>query len=212
MDTPDFETSVFINCPFDSDYAPLLQAILFCVIDVGLRPRIATERNDSAETRLLKIREMIESSLFSIHDLSRAQARRKGEYYRLNMPFELGLDYGCRQYFGRGREGKRILILEEKPYRHQVSLSDLAGCDIQIHGADYQNCIRKVRNWLVSEARIRAVGAARIIGHYADFQGWYYDRQLQQGFSEADIKDYPTVELMDAMVEWVAAGRPTEPA
>lgn len=207
-----FDRSVFINCPFDDDYTPLLQAILFCVVDLGFVPRIATERIDSAENRLDKIRGLIEASRFSIHDLSRAQARRRGEFYRLNMPFELGLDYGCRQYFGQGRNAKRILILEEKPYRYQASLSDISGCDVQVHAGQFDTAIRKVRNWLVSEARIAADGAARIIAHYADFQGWYYVKQLERGFSEDDIRDYPTAELTDAMLDWVAIGRPLHPS
>lgn len=106
-----FDQSVFINCPFDEDYAPVLQAILFCVGLLGFSPRVATKRADGGETRLEKIRELIEERRFSIHDLSRCQARRKGEYFRLNMPFELR--YG-------GRDGISSLHLIEsalaRPY------------------------------------------------------------------------------------------------
>lgn len=109
-----FGKSVFINCPFDKDYEPILQAILFCVVYLGFEPRTATESNDSGSIRLNKICDIIENSKYSVHDLSRCQAKKKGEHFRLNMPFELGVDYGCRQYFGQGREGKRLLILEEK--------------------------------------------------------------------------------------------------
>jgi hypothetical protein len=184
-----------------------LQAILFCVVYLGFTPRLSTERTDSAENRLAKIRELIESSKYSIHDLSRAQARRKGEYYRLNMPFELGLDYACRLY-RKGMDDKIILILEEKPYRHHASLSDLSGCDVEAHGGDFENAVRKVRNWLVSEGKAKAVGAARILGAYINFQEWYYERQLAAGFSDKDIQDYPTGELLAAMKEWVAKGEP----
>jgi hypothetical protein len=38
-----FETNVFINCPFDGDYLPLLRPMLFCVLSLGLEPRIALE-------------------------------------------------------------------------------------------------------------------------------------------------------------------------
>jgi hypothetical protein len=107
-----FKTSVLINCPFDKDYEPILQAMLFCIIYLGFHPRLATERSDSAESRLDKILELIESSKYSIHDLSRCQATKDGQISRLNMPFELGIDYGCRRYFGNGREQKKILILE----------------------------------------------------------------------------------------------------
>jgi len=85
----EFEKSVFINCPFDADFEPILQAVLFSVIYLGFLPRLASERNDGAENRLEKIRGLIEASKYSIHDLSRCQAKRKGEYFRLNMPFEL---------------------------------------------------------------------------------------------------------------------------
>lgn len=203
-----FGTSVFINCPFDKDYEPILQAILFCVVYLGFEPRIATESNDSGSVRLNKICEIIENSKYSIHDLSRCQAKKKGEHFRLNMPFELGVDYGCRRYFGQEREGKRLLILEEKMYRYQAAISDLSGCDIQAHAGDFQNAVRKVRNWLVSEAQINAVGAARILGAYADFQEWYYESQLVAGFSEEDIQDYPTSELLVAMNSWVVQGKP----
>jgi len=198
---------VFINCPFDEKYSPILQAMLFCVIYLGFIPRLATERSDSAENRLSKIQGLLETALYSVHDLSRLQATKSGEFYRLNMPFELGLDYGCKLYRS-GLENKKFLILEEKPYRYHAAISDLAGCDIQSHAGDFQKAVRKLRNWLVSEAGAPVTGAARILGAYADFQEWYYERQLEAGFSEDDIKDYQTRELLGAMTDWVVLGKP----
>jgi hypothetical protein len=206
---PPFEKCVFTNCPFDRDYDGILQAILFCIVYLGLSPRIATERMNSAEMRLAKLSDLMVASKFSIHDLSRCQAEKGGEYYRLNMPFELGLDYGCRQYFRRGREQRKMLILEEHRHRYQAAISDLAGCDIAAHEGNYEQAVRKIRNWLVSEANIDAPGAARILGAYVDFQEWYYERQLAAGFSDDDIQDYPTKELLEAMRKWVAEGKPT---
>jgi hypothetical protein len=203
-----FERCVFINCPLDKDYAPILQAVLFCIVYLGFTPRLSTERIDSGENRLAKIQGLIEGSKFSIHDLSRCQATKKGEHYRLNMPFELGIDYGCRQYYGRGRERKKILILEEKRYRYQAAISDLAGCDIETHAGKFNLAARKVRNWLVSEGGAQSIGASKIDGAYSDFQEWHYKRQLAAGFSEEDIQDYPTSELLTAMNEWVASGKP----
>lgn len=203
-----FERSVFINCPFDEDYAPILQAVLFTIIDLGLIPRIARERMDSAENRLAKIRELIEASRYSIHDLSRCQAAKEGEHFRLNMPFELGIDYGCRTYFGQGRDTKKILIMEEKPFRYQVAISDLSGCDIEVNGAKFDKAMRKVRNWLVNEAGAPRTAPAVLLARYVKFQEWHYEKQLDEGFSEDDIKDYPTRELMDAMAQWVTLGRP----
>lgn len=133
---------------------------------------------------------------------------KKGEHYRLNMPFELGIDYGCRQYHGAGRETKKILILEEKRYRYQAALSDMAGSDIQFHDGNFEIAIRKVRNWLVSEAVCEAVGASRIRDAYYDFQHWYVETKTSAGFSEQDIYDYATPELLAAMKDWIARGKP----
>jgi hypothetical protein len=203
-----FERAVFINCPFDRDYEPILQAILFCVVHVGFVPRLATERADSGESRLDKIRGLIESSKYSIHDLSRCQAAVAGEHYRLNMPFELGVDYACRLYFRRGREGKRVLILEEQRYRYQAALSDIAGWDIEDHGGDFQRAVRKVRNWLVGASGERADGPKRILDRYADFQGWNWERLGADGWSEDDLKELPTPEFLYGLRLWTERGRP----
>lgn len=87
-----FHNNVFINCPFDSEYYSLLRPLLFTVAYLRFTPRIALETFDSGETRIERICDLIRSSKYSIHDLSRLKATRKGEFYRLNMPFELGVD------------------------------------------------------------------------------------------------------------------------
>lgn len=204
----DFADSVFINCPFDKDYEPILQAILFCVLCLGKTPRLATERQDGGENRLDKIRGLIEASKYSIHDLSRCQAKKKGEHFRLNMPFELGIDYGCRQYYGSGREAKKFLILEEKRYRFQAAISDISGSDIEAHGADHRKAVACVRNWLVSEAGVASIGAAKILAEYGDFQEWYWEKKLGEGASEEEIREYPTSELVASIKEWIALGKP----
>jgi hypothetical protein len=204
----DFDRSVFINCPFDDGYADILQAILFGVIVLGFRPRLATERSDSGETRLEKIRELIEASRWSIHDLSRCQAQKAGEMFRLNMPFELGIDWGCRRYFGHGRETKRFLILEEQRYRFQAALSDISGCDIETHDGKYGKALIRVRNWLRQQTGVAADGPERLLGQYEDFLGWHYEEKLSQGYSEKDIRDYPTFELLESMRKWLDAGKP----
>ena len=51
----DFSRCVFVNCPFDSEYLPLLRPLLFTIIYVRFMPRIASERSDSGENRIDKI-------------------------------------------------------------------------------------------------------------------------------------------------------------
>ena len=50
-----FESNVFINCPFDDDYRQILLGIVFTIIYFGYRPRLSIERADSAESRIDKI-------------------------------------------------------------------------------------------------------------------------------------------------------------
>ena len=85
---PPFERSVFINCPFDEAFAPLLQAIAFCVTDLGYCPRLAPENADNAANRLDRIIDLIRGSKYGIHDLSRCKSAVPGEYARMNMPFD----------------------------------------------------------------------------------------------------------------------------
>jgi hypothetical protein len=211
LPNPQFDKSVFINCPFDERFEPLLQAILFSVLYLGFEPRLALDKNDAGEVRLRKIVELIKSSKYSIHDLSRSIAGKKGELYRLNMPFELGVDYGCREFDGEAKRDKKFLILEEKKYRYQAALSDLAGCDIEAHGGRFEDAMSKVRNWLVNEAGAENTGTAKLKERYVAFQEWYWESQSQAGASEEDIKKYPTKEVLTNMRRWLELGEPLDP-
>lgn len=199
-----FERNVFINCPFDADYRPILRPILFCIIALGLRPRIALERFDSAEPRLTKIIELIRESRFAIHDLSRAQASQAGEFYRLNMPFELGLDVGCRQFGGAPLGAKRCLILEAEPYRYQAALSDIAGSDIAVHRNDPVQAMSEVREWLCEAAGMDdAPGAEAIWFDFVEFTLRDSDRLQARGYSAANVEARSVSALMRAMGDWV---------
>ncbi len=153
-----FETNVFINCPFDSDYKSLLRPIVFCIYRLGFQPRIASERLDGNEPRIEKIIELIEDSKYGIHDLSRIKARKAGELFRLNMPLELGIDLGCKRFRGAPWSDKKCLIMETERYRYQAALSDLSNSDIVAHGDEPLEAFTAVRDWLDQEARLDADG------------------------------------------------------
>jgi hypothetical protein len=59
MSRSQYEQNVFINCPFDAEYAPLFEAIVFAVSAAGFRPKCARERLDSSQIRLQKIIQII---------------------------------------------------------------------------------------------------------------------------------------------------------
>lgn len=107
----EFNKNVFINCPFDSEYISLLRPILFTIIYLGFNPQIASQTADSGEQRINKILSLIVKSKYSVHDLSRIRSKKARELYRLNMPFELGMDYACRRIPSGHLRRKRFLVL-----------------------------------------------------------------------------------------------------
>ena len=174
-----FAKNVFINCPFDKDYEPLLHSAMFTVVFLGLTPQLASLSADSGSNRLDEIRKLISISKYSIHDLSLAKAEKKGDIFRMNMPFELGLDDGCRNFGNAKFKSKCFLVLEKERYIAKKALSDLAGCDFQNHDGDFQNVIRIVRNWLYNVAGTSDDGAKKIQNGYSDFQEWYVEKKTR---------------------------------
>ncbi|HUR80425.1 MAG TPA: hypothetical protein VM733_06645 [Thermoanaerobaculia bacterium] len=142
------ERHVFINCPFDRAYRPILRALLFAVYDCGFRARSALEVEDSGEVRVQKIIRIIGECALGIHDISRVQPDRSSNLPRFNMPLELGLFLGARAYGGSDHQAKRCVILDSEQYRYQKYISDIAGQDIRAHGDKPNVAIELVRNWL----------------------------------------------------------------
>ena len=180
----------------------------FCVVYLGFFPRIAPENADNGAVRLERIVEIVRGSKYGIHDLSRCKATAIGQFSRMNMPFELGIDHACARFGPPPLSEKTILILEENKYDYQRALSDIAGWDIEAHDADFEKATKRVRNWLVHQAGAEAIGPSRILGKYNSFQAWNWERQRAAGASDDDIKEYPTSETISAMHLWMQAGQP----
>lgn len=201
-----FSSQVFVNCPFDDDYIRLLRPLLFTLIDLGLCPRIASDRFDSFENRVDKICGLIRSCRFSIHDLSRLKASKADEYYRLNMPFELGIDYGLR-LFGNGTyRTKALLILEGRRYDFQKALSDLAGVDVKCHNGEPGDVVLALRNWFVECSHARDLpSASQIWYRFTDFASDFYDSRKAKGFNDKDLNMMPVPEYLDEIADWIAS-------
>jgi hypothetical protein len=70
------DRNVFINCPFDADYRPLFEALIFTIVASGYTARCALEDDDAGNIRFDKLRRLIRESSWSIHDLSRTELGR----------------------------------------------------------------------------------------------------------------------------------------
>ena len=167
-----YDTSVFINCPFDRAYRPLFEAVVFAVYDCGFYPRCALEVDDSSQVRIEKITAIIRHCRLAIHDVSRTQMDRGTRLPRFNMPLELGLFLGAKVFGGREQRRKAAIILDTDPYRYQKYISDIAGQDIRAHGGTIVDAIRAVRNFLASHATEDVIlpGGDRVAERYGRFR------------------------------------------
>lgn len=165
-----YDRNVFINCPFDADYAPIFEAVVFAVNDAGFRPKCARERLDSSQIRLKKITSLIAASRYSIHDLSRTELDATNALPRFNMPLELGIDLGCKEFHPR-RRNKSVLIFDSEAYRFQKFVSDLGGQDIHQHNNDPKTAVTRVRDWLRTESGLNDVpSGSAIFARYERFR------------------------------------------
>ena len=199
---PGFNKNVFINCPFDGPYNSLLKPILFTIVYFGFTPQIASQTVDSGEQRINKILSLIIKSRYSIHDLSRIRSRRQGEFFRLNIPFELGVDYGCRRTSAGYLRKKRVL--GAKPHDYKRALSDLGGVDAKSHRNDPKTVLIALRNWFVETVHLnKAPSGSALWKEFSYFYSDFYDQRKKDGFSRQDLNMMPVREHIASIRHWL---------
>ena len=196
-----FEKNIFVNCPFDDDYRRLLIPVIFTVKYFNYIPRLALESANSGESRIDKIVGLIKESKFGIHDLSRIISSDKNEHYRMNMPFELGIDYGCQKFKEGIWKEKKILILEKEKFRYRKALSDLSGSDIKNHDNDPIKIMRAVRDWLVTEELHTGDSGRRVWDKFNEFQAYLYEKVIVEDGHES-VDDVLIPEVVSHMSNW----------
>jgi hypothetical protein len=163
---------VFINCPFDDDFAPIFRSLVFAVTRCGFRVRCAREMDDGSETRIDKLYRIIEESRYGIHDLSRTELDASGGLPRFNMPLELGIFLGAKRFGTEQQKLKRCLILDTEQYRYQKFISDLAGMDVTPHAGVARDAARHVRTWLATVSGRKSIPAPNtLLASYDRFMG-----------------------------------------
>jgi hypothetical protein len=199
-----FTKNVFINCPFDEKYRVLLKPLLFTIKYCSLNPRIASERMDSSEVRIDKIQAIIEACKYSIHDLSRIKATEKGEFYRLNIALEIGLDMGCKLYNPDPKyKTKQSLILEGEKFSYQKALSDLSGSDVRCHHDDPEQLVEEVRAWLASFVEWDLPGPNTIWYEYNAFNMDLFTEFTANGFKKDQIEQLNMPEYLRYLNQWI---------
>jgi hypothetical protein len=183
-----YDKSVFINCPFDQDYKPLFEAIVFTVSDCGFQARCALEIEDGGQVRMEKIFHLIANSKLGINDLCRVDLDSATNLPRFNMPLELGIFLGAQRFGQRRQKEKRCLILDRELYRYRAFISDIAGQDIQEHGNEPTRAIRVVRDWLRSQTKDSGMpGWRSIADRYEAFRADLHELCKEPKLDEEDL-------------------------
>ena len=162
------DRQVFVNCPFDKEYADIFWALVFVIYKCNFAPRCALEIDDASENRFDRIVRIIGECRYGIHDISRTELGDNG-LPRFNMPLELGLFLGATKFGGRENRNKRCLVFDSERYRYQQFISDIAGQDIRAHHGSVNRIIAEVRNWLVFYSPGLESGSI-ICQEYSEFQ------------------------------------------
>ena len=137
--------SVFVNCPFDDEFRPLLDATVLSVSCCGFFPRSALEGGVSNESRVSRVIETIRKSRYSIHDLSRCMGEGPENLARFNMPLELGIAMGRHFYQSTEHEW---LVLAPAVHVHVPFISDLRAWDLASHDGSERSIVAAIVPWL----------------------------------------------------------------
>ena len=167
-----YENRVFINCPFDPAYRPLFEAVVFATFDCGFYPRSALEVDDSTQVRIVRIHDIIRQCRLAIHDISRTQLDPATGLPRFNMPLELGIFLGAKEFGSRDHRRKVGIILDTDAHRYHKYISDIAGQDVRAHGRKPDEAIRQVREFFSThcDPGIVLPGGDKIVARYRQFR------------------------------------------
>lgn len=160
--------AVFINCPFDREFEPTFDAIVFATVCCGFMPRSALETGNVADSRLERIVQAIFSSKYSIHDLSRCRGEGSEQLARFNMPLELGIAM-ARRFGVRGKRHDWLLLVPEG-HQYVKFVSDLAGFDPLQYDGRTESVVPKVMSWLATRPdAVRTPTPKVVLGAFPEF-------------------------------------------
>lgn len=167
---------VFLNYPFDSQFAPLADAMNFAVIAGGLLPVSAFDLTSPDRPRLEMLVEAIQCCNYSAHDFSRAQGAGEHNFARMNMPLEMGM--ALFHALHTQRREHRCLFFVPTPHEYKAFASDLAGLDPRVHNNDDGRVLIDTYEWLRGVVPSSLFSAQPTVAVVEKFQV-YKDRKLQ---------------------------------
>jgi hypothetical protein len=137
---------VFLNYPFQDDFEPFENAILFGVIAAGLLPVCAKDLSAPDRPRLDMLVDIIVNCHYSIHDFSKFKGEGDKNYARFNMPIEMGM--ALFHALSTQRKDHRCAFFVPTPNEYKQFASDLAGLDAKLYSGDENTLLSMVYEWL----------------------------------------------------------------
>ncbi|MBD0367040.1 MAG: hypothetical protein ICV53_13180 [Flavisolibacter sp.] len=169
----------------------MLKPMMYVIVRNGFTPRLSLEVSDSGQVRLEKITEIIKSCKYSIHDLSIVKTKKANEFARLNMPFELGIDYGLRKNGISPLDTKQFLVLEAKKYDYMKAMSDFNGFDIKVHGNDTEKLFECLYTWFSETLKINKQDPPlKLFYDFMDFNTSLFEEKAKEFGSEKLAMNY----------------------
>ena len=121
------------------------------------------------------------------------------------MPFEFGLDLGCKLYNpDKKYKNKKSLIIEKERYAYQKALSDISNSDVKCHKGEPEDLIIEVRNWFSELGFKNLDSGSSIWDDYNFFYTDFYDEMVKKGFKDKDIQKMPIPEFLDHIELWLS--------
>jgi hypothetical protein len=201
---PTRSQQVFINCPFDRQYKPLFDAIVFTLHDLGYVALYALNKRSGGALRLPRIHKQLGDCAYSIHDLSRVSLSGPLRLPRFNMPFEAGVAYAMHAA-SLPRRRHELLLLDAKAHRYQASISDLAGLDPQNHNNNAMKAIEAVRTFFAQHNPGKRYNVAPFIQRrYLTFSGHLPAKAREMRFSTRLLRSWDyALDLQTMMAAWI---------
>ena len=201
MQSSRYSDNVFLNCPFDSAYKQLFDAMVFAVHDCGFIARCALEEGDASQVRIDKIYNIIADCRYGIHDISRTELDKNSGLPRFNMPLELGVFLGAKKFGRNEQKRKNCLILDKEQYRYQKFISDIAGQDVPAHNNDPEKMVKAVRDWLLTASDRKTIPSGSII--WKRYQKFRQELpQIAQAF-QLEVEELIFNDYTFVLAEWL---------
>lgn len=162
---------VFLNYPFDGEFAGLANAMNFAVVAGGMLPLCAYDLTTPDRPRLELLVEAIRNCQYSAHDFSRSTGGGPNNLARMNMPIEMGM--ALFHALHTQHHEHRCAFFVPTAHDYQAFASDLAGLDPKVHDNDEARLLTDMYEWLrgvVPPALFNKQPTVDVLAKYKEFK------------------------------------------